>query len=37
VARAGLADPASWPAALAGVRKVFLYAHHRRPRSSAGF
>ena len=27
VARADLADPASWPAALAGVRKVFLYAH----------
>jgi len=24
VARADLADPASWPAALAGVRKVFL-------------
>jgi hypothetical protein len=27
VARADLADPASWPAALAGGRKVFLYAH----------
>jgi hypothetical protein len=27
VARADLADPASWPAARAGVRKVFLYAH----------
>ena len=27
VARADLADPASWPAALAGVREVFLYAH----------
>jgi uncharacterized protein YbjT (DUF2867 family) len=27
VARADLADPASWPAALAGMRKVFLYAH----------
>jgi uncharacterized protein YbjT (DUF2867 family) len=27
VGAAVLADPASWPAALAGVRKVFLYAH----------
>ena len=27
VARLDLADPASWPAALAGVGKVFLYAH----------
>ena len=27
VARADLADLASWPTALAGVRKVFLYAH----------
>jgi uncharacterized protein YbjT (DUF2867 family) len=27
VARADLTDPASWPAALAAVRKVFLYAH----------
>lgn len=30
VARADLADPASWPAALASVRKVFLYAHPGR-------
>ena len=34
VARADLADPASWPAALAGVRKVFLYAH---PEGAAEF
>ena len=34
VARADLADPASWPAALAGVRKVFLYAH---PEGAARF
>jgi uncharacterized protein YbjT (DUF2867 family) len=27
VVRADLADPASWPRVLAGVRKVFLYAH----------
>jgi len=27
VARVDLTDPASWPAALAGVRKVFLYVH----------
>ena len=34
VARLDLADPASWPAALAGVRKVFLYAH---PEGAAEF
>ena len=34
VARADLADPASWPAALAGVRKVFLYVH---PEGAAEF
>jgi uncharacterized protein YbjT (DUF2867 family) len=34
VARVDLTDPASWPAALAGVRKVFLYAH---PESAAEF
>jgi uncharacterized protein YbjT (DUF2867 family) len=34
VARADLADPASWLAALAGVRKVFLYAH---PEGAAEF
>jgi uncharacterized protein YbjT (DUF2867 family) len=34
VARADLTDPASWPAALAGVRKVFLYAH---PEGAAEF
>jgi uncharacterized protein YbjT (DUF2867 family) len=27
VVRADLTDPATWPGALAGVRKVFLYAH----------
>jgi uncharacterized protein YbjT (DUF2867 family) len=34
VARADLADPASWPAALGGMRKVFLYAH---PEGAAEF
>ena len=34
MARADLADPASWPAALACVRKVFLYAH---PEGAAQF
>jgi len=34
VARVDLTDPASWPAALAGVRKVFLYAH---PEGAADF
>src|SRR5580693_6316703 len=34
VTRADLTDPASWPAALAGVRKVFLYAH---PEGAAEF
>jgi uncharacterized protein YbjT (DUF2867 family) len=34
VARLDLTDPASWPAALAGVRKVFLYAH---PEGAAHF
>jgi uncharacterized protein YbjT (DUF2867 family) len=34
VARVDLTDPASWPAALAGVRKVFLYAH---PEGAAEF
>ena len=34
VGRADLADPASFPAALAGVRKVFLYAH---PEGAAEF
>jgi uncharacterized protein YbjT (DUF2867 family) len=34
VARADLTDPASLPAALAGVRKVFLYAH---PEGAAEF
>jgi uncharacterized protein YbjT (DUF2867 family) len=34
VAQVDLTDPASWPAALAGVRKVFLYAH---PEGAAEF
>ncbi|MGA5300996.1 SDR family oxidoreductase [Nucisporomicrobium flavum] len=32
--RADLTDPSTWPAALAGVQKVFLYAH---PRTAAEF
>lgn len=34
VARVDLTDPSSWPAALANVRKVFLYAH---PEGAAEF